>query len=206
MEEGSLFGDKLRLTRTISTALGSRGLRLHDRVENFGSASSPFTILYHVNAGFPLLDAGSELIISSRATEPYDEHSRQLQERSLRAEDPTPGFAETNYLHTMACDDQGYARAALVNRGLAGGLGLSLSFTTASLPFLSQWNMFGEGDYVMGLEPVNTKIANRAELRVSGRLPLLEPGEAREMDLELGVLEGMEEIEAFAAEARRISR
>ena len=205
VEECSLFGDKLRLTRSVSTALGTRSLRIHDRVENFGARPSPFTILYHVNAGFPLLDAGSELLASSRIVEPYDERSALLQGGALRASEPDPGFTETNYLHTMAADGRGYACAALVNRNLAGGLGLSLSFHTGSLPFLSQWNMFSEGDYVMGIEPVNARIANRAEMRAAGKLPMLAPGEVREMDLAIGVLEGVAEIDAFAAEAQKSS-
>jgi hypothetical protein len=32
---------------------------------------------------------------------------------------------------------------------------------------------------------------------------MLEPGEEREMDIEIGVLEGKEEIDAFAVEVQR---
>ena len=56
VEECALFGDKIRLTRTISTLLGGKSLKITDVAENFGYATSPFVILYHVNAGFPLLD------------------------------------------------------------------------------------------------------------------------------------------------------
>ncbi len=66
--------------------------------------------------------------------------------------------------------------------------------------------MLSPVDYVVGLEPVNTKIANRAELRATGRLPTLEPGEVREMDLEFSVLEGKTEIDDFVAEVERIRR
>ena len=76
VEEASLFGDKLRLRRSISARLGSRRVRIRDTVENYGGTPSPFTILYHVNAGFPLLEADSELIAGSSAVEPYDEVSR----------------------------------------------------------------------------------------------------------------------------------
>ena len=77
VEEGVLFGDKIRLTRTISTLIGARCLRIHDVAENFGYRTSPFTILYHINLGFPLLDEGSELLLSARDTEPYDDVSRE---------------------------------------------------------------------------------------------------------------------------------
>ncbi|HVO38518.1 MAG TPA: aldose 1-epimerase family protein [Spirochaetia bacterium] len=198
IEEAVLFGDKLRLTRTISTSLGSRSLRVNDRVENFGSRPSPFLILYHVNAGFPLLDDSSELIAASKSIEPYDERSASGLKDAARFAAPQAEFSEMNFLHTMASDEHGITRAALVNRDLAGGLGLSVSYTTASLPYLSEWKMLADVDYVVGIEPVNTKIANRAELRAAGRLPMLAPGESRDMELEIGVLEGGAEIDAFA--------
>ena len=65
-----------------------------------------------------------------------------------------------------------------------------LRYTAATIPYLSEWKMLADVDYVVGIEPVNTKIANRAELRAAGRLPTLGPGETREMDLEISVLEG----------------
>jgi hypothetical protein len=206
VEECSLFGDKLRLTRSLSTALGQKSLRIRDKVENFGSRSSPFTILYHVNAGFPLLSESSELLASSKAVEPYDERAaaESASVASFRA--PSAGTAGLDYLHTMAADENGWTRVALVNRDLLGGLGLAISFHTASLPYLNEWKNLSEVDYVVGIEPVNTKIVGRPILRESGRLPLLEPGEARQMDLEIGVLEGGEQISRFAAEVERIRR
>jgi hypothetical protein len=114
-----------------------------------------------------------------------------------------------DYLHTMAADADGRAWAALLNRGLRprggpAGLGLYLAFRADTLPYLSEWRMLAEGEYVVGLEPANTKVLNRAVLRREGRLPVLQPGETREMEVELGVLEGPEEIEAFAARCRAI--
>lgn len=69
--------------------------------------------------------------------------------------------------------------------------------TSASLPYFSEWKMMGEGDYVVGMEPCNTKCMNRSDLRQQGLLPFLEPGETREIRLEIGVLSGDAEIRAF---------
>ena len=206
VEEAALFGDKLRMTRTITTSIGSRSLRIRDRVENIGGRMSPFVILYHVNPGFPLLDAASELIAASRSVEPYDERSAARLGDVARFEGPTADYSELNYLHGMAADEHGFTRAAMVNRGLAGGLGLSLKYAVSTLPYLSEWKMLEDVDYVVGIEPVNTRIANRAELRAQGRLPALAPGETRDMDLEIGVLEGAAEIDTFSAEVERIRR
>ena len=204
VEEAALFGDKLRLTRSISTSIGSKSVRIHDRVENFGSRLSPFLILYHMNAGFPLLDQAAELVTASRSISPYDARSAEGMADVQRFAAPQPEFAEMNFLHTMVADEHGFTRAALINRALVGGLGLALRYRTASLPYLSGWKMLADVDYVVGIEPVNVKIANRAELRAEGRLPLLAAGETRQMDLEASVLEGNAEIDAFCAEIKRI--
>lgn len=201
VEESVLFGDKLRLTRSISTALGARSLRIRDRVENIGPRPSPFTILYHVNAGFPLLDESSELLLASRSIEPYDEPAAARISEVLGFAAPERDAVGLDYLHSMAADAEGYTRAAMVNRRL--GLGLSLRYHTASLPFLNEWKMLNEVDYVVGFEPVNAKILNRSILRSQGRLPMLEPGEQREMDIEIGVLDGKGEIDAFAEEVQQ---
>lgn len=206
VEDAVLFGDKLRLTRFISTAMGSKNLRIRDRVENFGSKPSPFLILYHMNAGFPLLDQTSELIAASRSTEPYDDRSARGIAEVGRFAAPQAEFEEMNFLHTMAADERGFTRAALINRNLAGGLGLALRYQTASLPYLSEWKMLADVDYVVGIEPVNTRIADRATLRAEGRLPMIAPGETREMELEISVLEGGAEIDAFAEELAAILR
>ncbi len=204
VEEAAIFGDKLRLTRTIASAIGSRSLRIKDHVENFGARPSPFLILYHMNAGFPLLDETAELVAASRSIEPYDQRSASGLSAAARFDAPRAEFAEMNFLHTMEADQHGFTRAALVNRGLAGGLGLGLRYTASSLPFLSQWKMLADVDYVVGIEPVNAKIANRSELRAEGRLPMLSAGETREMELEVSVLEGAAEIDSFCAETRKI--
>ncbi len=211
VEEASLFGDKLRLERSISSALGSGSLILRDRVQNFGSRPSPFTILYHLNAGFPLLDAGSELVCTSLSVEPYDAVSAAHLADVLRFQAPDPGFPSPgqDFLHTMAGDEEGYAWAAMINRSLgpAGGpegLALYLRFRTDTLPFLNEWKLLAETDYVVGLEPVNTMVLNRARLRREGRLPMLAPGETRDMELELGVLEGAEQIGHFVERVGRI--
>ncbi len=204
IEEAVIFGHKLRLTRSFSTAIGSKSLRIRDRVENFGSKPSPFLILYHMNAGFPLLDQTAELVAASRGVEPYDEGSATGLAGVTRFAAPEAEFAEMNFLHTMAADEHGFTSAALINRSLAGGLGLGLRYQTATLPYLSQWKMLADVDYVVGIEPVNAKIANRADLRAEGRLPLIEPGETKEMHLEVSVLDGSAEIDAFCAETKRI--
>jgi hypothetical protein len=165
--------------------------------ENLGYVTSPFTILYHVNAGFPLLDAAARLALTAQKSFALDATSVAGFDQWHLASDPIAGFAEQNYLHTMTSSQDGLAAAVLVNRELLGGLGLYLRFDPRELPYLNQWKMLGESDYVLGIEPCNAPCANRAELRAQGLLPVLEPGQSRTIRVEIGVLDGEEEIDRF---------
>jgi hypothetical protein len=204
IEESTLFGEKLRLHRSVSTRLGWKHLIVRDRVENFGFRSSPLNILYHINCGFPLLDEHSELHLTSTDIEPYDRNAERHLSEVRRFGAPQPGFKGQDFLHAMLPDSEGYAMAGMINPRLEHGLGLYLRFRTDSLPYLNEWKMLDEGDYVTGIEPVNTKIVGRGTLKKENRLPCIEAGEARDMEVEIGVLEGMPEIEAFSARIRKV--
>ena len=209
-----VFGDKIRLTRTIRTILGSRSLEIEDVAENFGYRPSPFTILYHLNFGFPLLDESTRLSLSAEQTEPVDAQSQRGMDGWSTFSAPVAGFAEENYLHTMKADKSGSATAVLVNPRLVcnprpddndnrcqRGLGVYIRFDPMALPYLNEWKLMDQGDYVVAIEPCNAPCANRAELRKLGLLPSLEAGEKWSSRLEIGVLEGLDEIERFLEDA-----
>lgn len=197
IEECALFGDKMRLERTITARVGGRELAIDDTVTNFGFRPAPFAIVYHINPGFPLLDESAELALSAESCEPYDEAARPGMRDRLRFSPPQTEYVEQDYLHTMRAGADGLACAALLNPGLAGGLGLTIRFSRDTLPLLSEWKRLWPGEYVIGLEPCNVKIQNRAALRKAGALPMLAPGESRRMRVEIGVLEGAAELESF---------
>ena len=97
----------------------------------------------------------------------------------------------------MAADAAGCAYAAMINPDLGGGLGVYIKFDRGALPYLNEWKMMGEGDYVAALEPCNAPCENRGALRQKGLLPFLAPGEVQEIRVEIGVLEGAAEIQGF---------
>lgn len=199
IEDSILFGEKLVMTRRITAKAGQKSLLIHDSVENYGSKPSPFTILYHINAGFPLLDKDAELLLTTKHTEPYNEFPKNDVSNFNRFTDPIANIGEQNFLHSMAGDEKGYARAAIINRSLFDGVGMYLKFKKDTLPYLSEWKMMGETDYVVGIEPCNTKCDNRGNLRVQNMLPSLKPGEKRDMEIEIGILSGKGEISEFEA-------
>lgn len=175
VEEAVLFGKKIRLEREISTVMGQNKICIADRITNFGYTVSPFTVLYHMNLGYPLLSEDSELVIDPEVTIPRDDHSASGIANYNRFIKPQPGFVEQVYFHKLRSDENGRASLSLLNR--KQGIELTIEFTKTSLPWFTQWKMMGQGEYVLGLEPGNVPVRNRQVLREEGLLPLLQPGE-----------------------------
>jgi hypothetical protein len=197
MTEGVQFGSSLRLTRHLSARLGGNSLHIEDSVENLGGLPSPHMMLYHCNLGFPLLAPSAELFANSRRVTPRDADAAAGLTQWSTFEAPTPGYREQVFYHEMEADNDGEVRVALINRALDGGLGVYLKYHQKTLPHLVQWKQLGYGTYVLGIEPANCHVEGIAAERASGRLQILQPSETRHYRLELGVLDGLEEIEAF---------
>jgi hypothetical protein len=79
MDDTSIFGGQLRLSRKISSRLGVNEIVIRDEVRNMGFKRCPHMILYHFNFGFPLLSEETKIlfkdtIIEARETEaPLDD-------------------------------------------------------------------------------------------------------------------------------------
>ena len=204
MEESVFFGTKLILKRNIKSIAGDKKLLITDSVENIGSKKVPFVILYHINAGFPLLDQNSKFVLSTKNVWPYDKKSEQNIDKYSSFEIPVEDFPEENFLHKMAADKEGMCYAAVINPSIESGLGLYVCANVDSLPYISQWKSAANREYVMAMEPVNTKVANRLELRKEGILPVIKPGEIKKMKVEIGVLAGGDEIDAFEKKVSQI--
>jgi hypothetical protein len=91
---------------------------------------------------------------------------------------------------------------AVVNRG--AGLGLYQIYGCEQFPHHFVWHMLGEGTYVVGIEPSTNRTAGRLDARERGELIELEAGEKRTYDLELGALEGEDEVSGFAARVESV--
>ena len=203
MRETRVFGEDLRLTRTITARLGERALHIQDRVENLGSEPSPFMILYHMNAGFPLLSETTRLLISDAHVEPRDDRAREGLADITRFGPPQRGFSEQVYWHDVRADANGYCSAAFVNEALdlsfGRGLGLAVRWRRDQLWNMVQWKQLGSGDYVAAIEPANCHTLGRCKERELGTLQQIAPGEVRHFDLDVSVLVGQDEIAAFEA-------
>jgi hypothetical protein len=190
--QASMFGEHLVLRRRIEAVVGESRMMIHDEVENVGWDPTPHMYLYHVNVGYPVLDEGAEILVPTRSVTSRGDYPAN----GYRMIDPPgAGHYERVYEHDPIAEEDGSVPVAVVNRAL--GIGAYELFNTNQLPFHFVWRMLGEGSYVVGIEPSTNRTSGRLDARERGELIILQPGESRTYDLELGVLLG-NEIETFA--------
>ena len=152
--------------------------------------------LYHVNIGFPIVDAGSRIVLPDPALEPAGDYPV---DDFLDIHAPQRGYEERVASFRPRPDPSGVASVGIVNE--ARGLGLALRFRPSQLPHPFIWRMLGEGSYAVALEPSTNRVSGRLAARESGELIELEPGETRRYELDLEVLEGAPTLGAFAEAA-----
>jgi len=173
----------LRLERTVRTRTGSGLVELSDVTTNLGSDLEPAPILYHVNIGLPLLDEGARVEIDADEVLPRDAEAERGLDSWMAPGPPVPGAAEMVFEHRVRPDPSGWGRAAVINPSL--GLELEMRWRQAELPRFHQWVHPQRGIYALGLEPANCSVLGRAADRAAGRLPVLEPLEARTTELRI---------------------
>lgn len=193
LRETSVFGFNLQLTRRLTARLGESSLQIADTIENLGDRAAPFMLLYHCNFGFPLLAAGSRLVMKKKSTRPRDEAAKPGLGTHLVMDHPQSGYAEQVFFHEMIPAKDGFVNIALVNEDLQ--LAGYVSYRQQELPELIQWKQMGTGTYVLGIEPANCLVMGRAAERQRGTLRMLAPGESCETVLRLGVADGHGQIQ-----------
>lgn len=173
-----IFRQKMELERTITCPVGGNTLIIHDTVRNTGSRTEPMLLLYHMNMGYPLLSENSVVRVNSSKITPRTEHAAKDVDQWDRMLRPTANFEEQCYYHEFSAKT---ACAGIFNPDV--GVGLTIRFDPVRLPYLTEWKMMGEKDYVLGLEPMNATLDGRAGLREAGMLPFIEAGETKEFDV-----------------------
>ncbi|MCL5073427.1 MAG: aldose 1-epimerase family protein [Actinobacteria bacterium] len=199
VRETSVFGNKLELMRKISMKMGENKLIIEDKVKNIGFEKSPHMIIYHINIGFPILDKNSKLIEPAGAiVTPFDEKSKNEFANYATFDEPVKGFQEQVFFHDIKADKYGNINAAIINEEFEDtGIGVYLKYNKDNLPFLNEWKMIGQGEYVVGIEPLNCNVGGRDKQREEGTLKFLQPDEEVKYVVEIGILKSMEEIKEY---------
>lgn len=195
MREATPFNENLLLRRAVGVRLGEPVITLRDTVRNEGASAAPLMMLYHVNAGWPIVSDGARLLLRGGQTEARDEAARPGLAEARRFSAPVRGYQEQVFYHTLLPDHDGFAAALL--RDEQQRLGLYVRYRQAELPRFVEWKMMGHGFYVVGMEPANCKVEGRARERAAGTLQFLAPGEERHFLVQIGVLEGEDALGHF---------
>ena len=191
MKQSQPLGTRLELRRTISSTLGQASIKIHDEVINRGNTKLPHMLLYHFNFGWPLVDEGTEILWDGNWTprETGDKNKIFKQgndfHKCLAPLDDHSGGGEEAVFIDAEANAASECECGLRNDKL--GLSVSIKFQKKQLPWLTNWQHFGKGEYVIGLEPGTNPPIGQAKARASNELLFLEPGEKRVYDIEIRV-------------------
>lgn len=137
MREAMVFGENLVLKRTITAKLFSDEFTVEDTVINEGFENKNIALCYHCNFGYPLVSEKSKIV--------------GVPEEFSDILPPTHGIGEK-------CIDVRH-EGEVATAGIENGeIGAYITYERKNLPDFLIWNMPGESEYVVGLEPRTTSL------------------------------------------------
>ena len=151
IRETALFGKNLVFRRRVFSRIGSDELEISDTLENCGTREEEYCLLYHVNVGYPMLDAGAELIDDAEEVIPRTpwaaEHigSRRAIGAAVANQEEMCYFLR---LKTPSVS----LRNPKINKMF------TLKWSQETLPCFVEWKSMAAGDYALGLEPCTTEL------------------------------------------------
>lgn len=201
IKQTKVFGPSLELRRTISATLGKPGLSIHDEVVNVANTPVPHMLLYHFNFGWPLADEGTDILWKGS----WQWFGGQSKTRIFREGNnfrrcPPPleehlGTGEEVAMIDPQANVEGICTCGLHNHKL--GIALALQFRKEQLPWLTNWQHWGKGEYVTGLEPGTNGPVGQARARKEKQLIFLAPGEVKSYDIQLEIVDNEKSINEF---------
>ncbi len=201
IHEGMLAGYHLELQRKIFFPRNGSCIRYEDVIINHEPSETEFAFLYHINLGYPLLSPQSRVIKGKGGG--YSIHTGgEIPADWAQCRAPEDNKEEDLFCHENASDTDGWGYAALVNDALA--LGCYIKYKTDTLPYLMHWRNMCSHDYALGLEPSNCQVLGRDRERRNGTLQRIPAYGKKSFCVEVGVLDGKEEIASFEAMVRSL--
>jgi len=187
VDEGRLFGNRLRLKSTYTSNFGGTSLRVVDEVINPSAQSNELELLYHINVGHPLVSAGARLHCPVKRLVPRNDHAAKHVKSWADYPAGQPGVQEVVYFMELAGDANGRTRALL--EAAHGEAGISVLYKNQQLPYFALWKapLAVEDGYVTGLEPTLNWPNPRSFEKEHGRVATLAPGETRRYEVTLEV-------------------
>ena len=192
VRQTQIFGPSLELKRTISGTLGKASIKIHDEVVSVSNTTTPLMLLYHFNFGWPLVDEGTDIRWDGTWQPRVAGAEKIFREGNNFCKCPPPldqhsGSGEEVAIINPTADSSGQCECGLHSAKL--GLTVSLRFKKEQLPWLTNWQHWGKGEYVTGLEPGTNPPIGQTKARQTNQLMFLAPGETKSFDLELEIID-----------------
>lgn len=195
IRESKIFGPALELRRTISATLGVPGFKIHDEISNRGNTPAPHMILYHCNFGWPLADKGSQLIWKGKMLTrdgsdfPNGEAFKTCPDTQINHS----GSGEEVAIVDIEASENGQCICGLHNPALE--LAVAIQFNKQELPWMTNWQHWGKGEYVTGLEPGSHPPIGQSKARENETLIFIAPGERIQYNLSFQAIQGNKNID-----------
>lgn len=201
IRETRIFGHSFELTRTISGRIGEAVIKIKDEIVNRGNQPAPHMILYHFNFGWPLVDEGADILWKGKwhprngpENASIFKPGNAFQKCSAPIKEHN-GTGEEVGVVDIDADAQGNSLCGLYNQRL--GFAVTLGFKKQQLPWFINWQHWGQGEYVTGLEPANIPPIGQAAARKQNTLEFIEPGQSKVYELELAIQTDADAIQSL---------
>jgi hypothetical protein len=202
VDQVAVFGEYLSLVRRIEASAGGASVKIVDRIVNRGFSRTPHMLLYHINAGWPVLDEGARFAAPIRATLAAN-MPREIQQAGWRTQSaPSPRFVQQVFDHEALAGPDGMVPTALINDRL--GLGFAVEYERAKFPCLQQWQCLADGIYGFAIEPASARWGDRAGAAARDEIVWLEHGQSQSYTTVLSAISGPSAIAAFDARVASI--
>lgn len=201
VKQSQPLGTQLTLKRTISSRLGEAAIHVDDEVINTGNTPAPHMLLYHMNLGWPLVDEGVDICWQgSWTSREGTENATIFREGSPFKKGKPPlkdhrGGGEEAAFIDIEPDTHGICHCGIHNPQL--GIALAITFKKSQLPWMTNWQHWGPGEYVVGLEPGTHPPIGQAQAREDGTLIMLQPNERRQYGVTLRVHDHPDDVGRF---------
>lgn len=181
IKQAKIFGPALELKRTISATLGASIIQIHDEIINRGNEAVPHMLLYHCNFGWPLADEGAEIFCNGEQTKICPAINEQHN-----------GSGQDVFFIDAKPNNNGDCICGIENKKI--GITAVLKFPKKQMPWLTNWQHWARGEYVTGIEPGTHPPIGQSKARADGSLIFIAPGETKQYDLQIEILNNQEKI------------
>ena len=183
IREAELWGHSLETERKISSPVAENKLTLTDTLTNCTDKDMEFTIVYHMNFGYPFLSPSLKITVpeNSEVSARTDEAKKGISERYNFCE-PIDGKEEELFFHKIPSENN-ISEVRLENPDI--GVGVKISWTADTLPVMIEWKSMKSGEYVLGIEPSNNYVLGRTEERKNGTLQKIKAFDTLKMSVEM---------------------